>query len=102
MKPRSRALRAALFGGILVSSLAMHDPLFAGAGKSTQAAAGPDAELKEFELGKLEARLGKIQPGSERDYFAGMLANRTGRIAESIRLLNGALPALRESNPSRA
>jgi Aspartyl protease len=102
MKQIPKALRAVLFGGILIALLGGHDPLFAGTGKGAPAAADADAELREFELGKLEARLDEIQPGAERDYFAGMLANRTGRIAESIRLLDSALPAIRKSNPGRA
>ena len=40
--------------------------------------------------------------GPERDYFAGVLANRTGRIEASIRLLNSALPSLREAQAARA
>jgi hypothetical protein len=50
----------------------------------------------------MEARLGTIPPGAERDYFAGVLANRAGRVAESIRLLNNALPSIRASRPDRA
>jgi hypothetical protein len=63
---------------------------------------GPDAEVKEFRFDKLEARLGTIQPGAEQDYFAGVLANRAGRVAESIRLLTNALPSIRTSRPDRA
>ena len=43
-----------------------------------------------------------MQPGPERDYFAGVLANRTGHSEDSIHLLNSALPKLRESQPVRA
>ena len=92
MKRLPKALLALLCGGVY---------LIVG-GKDAAAAPGPDAELRDFRLGELEARLNKMPPGSERDYFAGMLANRNGRIAESVRLLNGALPGLRESNPGRA
>jgi hypothetical protein len=62
----------------------------------------PDAEVKEFRLPALESRLQTMQPGSERDYFAGVLANRSGRIDDSILLLNRALPNLRESQAKRA
>ena len=58
--------------------------------------------MKEFRLDELEARLGTIQPGAEQDYFAGVLANRADRVAESIRLLNNALPSVRTSRPDRA
>jgi hypothetical protein len=63
---------------------------------------GPDQQLKEFRLGDLEATLATMQPGAERDYFAGVLANRAGRIPESIRLLNSVLPSLRTARPDRA
>jgi predicted aspartyl protease len=63
---------------------------------------GPDAEVKEFRLDELEATLRTMNPGPERDYFAGVLANRTGRTKDSIRLLNGALSSIRESQAARA
>src|ERR1700683_589892 len=53
----------------------------------------PDLEVKELRFGELEARLSTMEPGPERDYFAGLLANATRRIAESIRLLNRVLPS---------
>lgn len=71
-------------------------------GETTASANGPDAEVKEFRLDDLETRLRSMQPGVERDYFAGVFANRTGRSEDSIHLLNSALPALRESQPMRA
>jgi len=66
------------------------------------AADGPDAEVQQFRLDELEASLPTMQPGTEHDYFAGLLANRTGHIEESIRLLNEVLPAIRGSQPLRA
>jgi aspartyl protease len=71
-------------------------------GKGAVTEDGPDEELKEFRLDVLEARLATMQPEFERDYFAGMLANRAGRITESIRLLNTVLPGIRTSHPDRA
>ena len=62
----------------------------------------PDAEVKEFRLPALEAKLQTMQPGPERDYFAGLLANRSGHIDDSILLLNRALPNIRESQAKRA
>ena len=50
----------------------------------------------------LETKLQTMQPGPERDFFAGVLANRSGRIDDSILLLNRALPGIRESQPKRA
>lgn len=63
---------------------------------------GPDREWKEFRMEELEARLRTMAPGTERDYFSGLVANRTGHVAESIQLLNTALPAIRGSRPDRA
>jgi hypothetical protein len=66
------------------------------------AAHGPDAEVKEFRVSALEANLQNMQPGPERDFFAGVLANWNGRVDDSILLLNRALPGIRESQPKRA
>ncbi len=60
-----------------------------------------DAEIKEFRVGALEARLAKMPPGPERDYVGGVVANRAGNIDESIRLLESALPQIRQSQPRR-
>jgi predicted aspartyl protease len=87
---------------VAAPSLALLLPLQAAAGKTVAAATGPDAELQDFRFSELEANLSKMQSGPERDYFAGVMANRAGRIDESVRLLNGALPSLRKSNPGRA
>ncbi len=71
-------------------------------GKSAVIENGPDQELKEFRLDELGARLPTMEPGPERDYFAGVLANRGGHIPESIQLLNRVLPSIRTSHPDRA
>lgn len=63
---------------------------------------GPDADVKEFRLEQLKASLPSMAPGPDRDYFAGILANRENRIEESITLLTSALPAIRASRPDRA
>jgi predicted aspartyl protease len=65
-------------------------------------AQSPDVELKNFRLDALQKTLQAMGHGAEREYFEGMLANRTGRIADSIRLLNDALPHIRQSQPVRA
>ncbi len=65
-------------------------------------ASGPDDEVKEFRVDELAAHVQAMPPGTERDYFAGILANREGHIEESIRLLSAALPSIRESSPMRA
>jgi predicted aspartyl protease len=71
-------------------------------GKSTVAEDRLDQEVKEFRLDDLEAGLATMEPGPERDYFAGVLANRAGHIPESIQLLNRVLPSIRRSRPDRA
>lgn len=76
-------------------------PCLAQAGKTT-AGSGPDQELKEFRLDELEARLRAMPPGAEHDYFAGMLANRTNHVEESVEQLSKVLPAIREARPDRA
>ncbi len=63
---------------------------------------GPDAELKNFDLDRLRDQLLSMPSGAERDYFEGVLANRQGRNADSIRLLQQALPVIRAANPARA
>lgn len=87
---------------LLCGSLCMQSPLSAAPEKDAVITDGPDVEVKEFRLDELEARLRTIEPGPERDYFAGVLANRAGRTAESIRLLSSALPNIRASRPDRA
>jgi Aspartyl protease len=63
---------------------------------------GPDLQVKELRFEELEARLRTMEPGPERDYFAGVLANVMGHITESIQLLNSILPSMRTSRPDRA
>jgi hypothetical protein len=63
---------------------------------------GADLQLKEFRLDELQAALRIMPLGPEHDYFAGMLANRTNHISQSIQLLNSVLPALRTSRSDRA
>jgi len=70
--------------------------------KNAAATDSPDAEVKEFRMSALESNLQTMQPGPERDFFAGVLANRSGRIDDSILLLSRALPGIRESQPKRA
>jgi len=74
----------------------------ASADKNEVASDASDALVKEFRLDDLEASLRTMPAGPERDYFAGVLANRTGHPEDSIRLLNDALPRIRRSHPARA
>jgi len=95
---------SALLGWAILVCLApgWQTPVMATPGTDAAVTDGADAEVKEFRLDELEARLGTMPPGAGRDYFAGVLANRAGRIAESIRLLKGALPDIRTARPDRA
>jgi hypothetical protein len=70
--------------------------------KDTATQSGLDTLLKQFRLEEVEARLRKMKASPERDYIAGMLANRENNTAKSIQLLVKALPAMRASRPDRA
>jgi predicted aspartyl protease len=61
-----------------------------------------ETDLKDFRLRALEARVQMMPEGSERDYFSGMLAVRSGQFDEGILRLNRTLPRFRESDPKRA
>ncbi|MGE5360745.1 MAG: retropepsin-like aspartic protease [Bacteroidales bacterium] len=54
---------------------------------------GLDALVKNFEFSELASAVAAMPASDERDYFAGILANRQGRVAESARLLERALAA---------
>ena len=62
----------------------------------------PDADLADFRLDQLQAELEKMSRGPERDYLAGLLANRRGQAGQSIELLKRGLPALRQARDARA
>jgi hypothetical protein len=88
---------------LLCLSLCLHVPMRAASMRvDANNIDGPDAEVKEFRLDDLKATLKTMQPNPERSYFEGVLANRTGQIDDSIRLLRDALPSIRKSSPSRA
>jgi predicted aspartyl protease len=61
-----------------------------------------DQYVRDVRTDKLAKAIGALPPGSDHDYFAGMLANGMGRTEESIRLLDKSLPKLRTSSPERA
>jgi hypothetical protein len=71
-------------------------------GRNAPAATAPDAEVKELRLEDLTATPQTRPPGYERNYFEGVLANRTGHIDDSIRLLNEALLYIRQVHLARA
>ncbi|HEY0306685.1 MAG TPA: aspartyl protease family protein [Acidobacteriaceae bacterium] len=93
------ALRNAL---LLLASLCILTSLGEGQDRSASLENGPDAEVSEFNIRALELSVQAMTASPERDYFSGVLANRTGQIDESIRLLNSALPAVRTTSPARA
>jgi aspartyl protease len=95
---------AAVLGKIVLLLASLCIPLSSSWAHNKRAVSddGPDLELKEFRLDDLEARLHTIEPGPERDYFAGVLANRENHIGESIRLLTNVLPSIRTARPDRA
>ena len=70
--------------------------------RAVQCDAAADAELRDYQLHALEARVQNMPEGTERDYFSGMLASRSGQFDDAIARLNRALPGLRQSEPKRA
>jgi predicted aspartyl protease len=62
----------------------------------------PDAEVRDFRIGALTAKVRLMTPGVDRDYFSGILASRSARTEESLLLLKRALPELRKTQPQRA
>ena len=61
-----------------------------------------DADLQDYQLRAVETHIQWMPDGSERDYFSGMLAARSGRFGDAVAQLNRALPHVRESAPKRA
>jgi hypothetical protein len=61
-----------------------------------------DGEIKNYDYAQLAKALDAMPPSLDREYFAGVLANRTGHLAESVELLTRALPHLKTSNSERA
>jgi tetratricopeptide (TPR) repeat protein len=61
-----------------------------------------DVYVRDFQFIKLARSVAKMNPSTERDYFAGVLANRENRLDESIALLEKALAAVKKSNSLRA
>jgi Aspartyl protease len=96
---RSAELASALLLGL---SLCMQMPFRAAPNEIVDVTIEADIDVKEFRLEELEARVHSMRPGPGQDYFAGVLANRAGRILESILLLNRALPGIRTPRPDRA
>jgi hypothetical protein len=104
-------MRSRLAGGFLAMLLAASVPLL---GQPPQPApanhAGPggrstgdvDALVKNFQFAELAQAVAAMAPSADRDYFAGLLANRDGRVADSVPLLEGVLATLTTSNPARA
>jgi predicted aspartyl protease len=68
----------------------------------TPASSGPDAYVKNFDYAQLAAAVDAMPPSLDRDYFSGVLANRAGRVAESIELLRTVLPHLESAQHGRA
>ena len=61
-----------------------------------------DVDIKNFNYAQLAKAVDAMLSSPDRDYFAGVLANRAGHLNESIALLTEALPDLESSNPERA
>lgn len=61
-----------------------------------------DAAIKNFDYSQLADAMNAMPESAEREYFGGVLANRSGQIDESIELLTKVLPGLKSSRPDRA
>jgi hypothetical protein len=61
-----------------------------------------DADIRNYDYEQLANALDGMPQSAERDYFAGVLANRTGDVDKSIQLLNKVLPRLESTDPRRA
>ena len=68
---------------------------------SNAAPDGPDAEVRDYRLRELAARVSTMPPGIDRDYFAGIVASRSARADEAVSLLKKVLPALHQKEPRR-
>ena len=69
---------------------------------SATSSATADTALATYDLRELSRLIESLSEGVERDYFAGMLAVRSGRFEAGIEQLTRALPPLRQSAPKRA
>jgi predicted aspartyl protease len=61
-----------------------------------------DTYIKNFDYAQLANAVDAMRPSLDRDYFAGVLANRAGHVDESVELLTKVLPQLESSEPDRA
>lgn len=61
-----------------------------------------NAMVKELRYEQLESVLPSLPTGAERDYFAGILANREGRVDDSIQLLEPVIPRIADEHPEQA
>jgi predicted aspartyl protease len=87
-----------------VSAICLPVLLVLGASSALAASKGDklDQMVKQLRFEELEATLPSISPGMEHDYFAGILANREGRPADSIPLLESVVAKFKTENPLRA
>jgi predicted aspartyl protease len=70
--------------------------------QGAQPVATVDGLISAFQFKDLAREVAAMAPSVDRDYFAGVLANRQGRVADSVPLLEKVLPSLKISNPARA
>ena len=61
-----------------------------------------DSNIERFEFAELKAAIESLPPSLQRDYFAGVLANRAGKPDESVSLLERSLPWVKQTDPKRA
>ena len=91
-----RAVISRLIPALLI--MLIQPPILLAQASGTVSDNGPDTQLKEFRIDELADSIDKWPAGADRDYFAGMIANRRNKTALSIRLLQKSLsgePSLR-------
>ena len=106
--PRVLAKRFLLLAGLAAVWSAL--PAKAQNGPRVKAQAGAraasvgalDAMVKGLRYEELEASLHLLPTGPERDYFTGILANREGRVDDSIQLLQPVIPQIQDEHPAQA
>jgi len=100
---RLRKVASLYFTVLLLATLSFIPAHAAAAQKSAaRPSSGPDLFIKDFDYSRLAQAVAAMPPSPDRDYFAGVLANRDGHIDDSIRLLTKVIPQLESSNPARA
>lgn len=97
-------LRSAVWP-LLLLSIFCNAPYKAATSRTHRQAAiikSAQADVTEFRMANLHQKLQTMPLGPEREYFAGVFANRAWHITNSIHLFKQALPKIRAAHPGEA